>query len=69
MEGPARRALEQRIELHRAELGSAMHVLRRSTARKLSPAEHFRREPYPWIAAAFGIGFLIAVKGAARDLS
>jgi hypothetical protein len=65
--GEARRELERRIEIRRAELGSALRVLRDSTVEQISPAERLRRAPYPWIAAALGLGFLIAVRHAARD--
>jgi hypothetical protein len=62
-----RRSLERNIAIHRAELGSAIRVLRRSTVEQLSPGERLRRAPYPWVAAALGIGFWIALRHAARD--
>lgn len=62
-----RRALERSIELRRAELGSAVRLLRTSAVEQLSPAERFKRNPYPWAAAALGIGLWIALRTAARD--
>ena len=67
MSSGERRALERRIELRRAELGSAVRMLRHSAVEQLSPAERFKRDPYPWAAVAFGIGLWIAVRHAARD--
>jgi hypothetical protein len=66
-DGVARRELERRIELRRAELGSAVRLLRESAVENLSPAERFRREPYPFVAAALGLGLLIALRHAARE--
>ena len=62
-----RRTLERRIELRRAELGSAIRVLRHSAVEQLSPAERFKKNPYPWAAAALGIGLWIALRHAARE--
>jgi hypothetical protein len=63
-----RRALERRVELRRAEFGSAVRLLRHSAVEQLSPAERFKRNPYPWAAAALGIGLLIALRRGARKL-
>ena len=67
MSSGERRALERRIELRRAELGSAVRMLRHSAVEQLSPAERFKRDPYPWAAVAFGIGLWIAMRHAARE--
>jgi hypothetical protein len=65
--GAERAELERRIEVRRAELGSAIRVLRHSAVETLSPRERFRKDPYPWVALALGAGFWFALRHAARD--
>jgi hypothetical protein len=61
-----REALEHAIELHRGELRIALAELRRSALEPLAPRELLRRQPYPWLGLAAGIGFWWAWRSAPR---
>jgi ElaB/YqjD/DUF883 family membrane-anchored ribosome-binding protein len=57
---PERARLEAAIARHRGELRSALLEVKAATVDALTPAEHLRRRPYPWLAAAAAVGFWLA---------
>lgn len=60
-EGPGIADLERAVERRRAELGSAIRLLRDSAVEQVLPRERMRRNPYAWLALAVGVGLWVAL--------
>jgi ElaB/YqjD/DUF883 family membrane-anchored ribosome-binding protein len=54
--------LERALADHRSQLSDALGEIRRSALREVAPSERMRKNPYPWLGAAAGLGLWLALR-------